>query len=44
MIEKQYDLFGNIDVQADMESVDEKSTGLSIITYLAVSVEIKEPA
>lgn len=42
MIVKQYDLFEDSDAQADMESVDEKSTGLSIIPYLAVSGERKE--
>ncbi|WP_320130804.1 hypothetical protein [uncultured Sphaerochaeta sp.] len=42
MIVKQYDLFEDSDAKKDMESVDEKSTGLSIIPYLAVSGERKE--
>ncbi len=39
MTDKQYDLFEAIDAKKDMESVDEKSTGLSIIPYLAVTAD-----
>jgi len=42
MTEKQYDLFEDIDAKKDMESVDEKSTGLSIIPYLAVTADKKQ--
>lgn len=42
MTEKQYDLFEDIDAKKDMESVDEESTGLSIIPYLAVTADKKQ--